>query len=485
MKSKLFLFLVLFAGQLHAQKQGQDLIDSLHSVEPAVVSDTGRLQLFIRLSDTYKSINPTKGIEYANKALALSQEKDRVRGKALAYKCLGMNYQYKAEYAAALKYYRLALDLVDKTPQDIGFYWSIISHIAVVYQEMGDYEKALEYHHRALEIDKQIDDQVNVGGDYGNMGIIYQEMKEYDKALEMDMQSLAVFQKINDKDGVAHNMGNIGNIYLAKGQYQKALEYDRQALDLFRELGDLRSLAINYGNIGEVYYTMATEARLGTHDYTARNMHLERAARYLDTAVRMSEGLGEMENIIEFSDYLSKVYEARGDYPAALALYKKYVLAKDSVYSLDNTYRIKTLQNEAELALKEKQVQIDKLELETKRNERFILIAALAAALLLLIYLIRVIAKQISRNRTLAEEKRKHLEHIQQQRSVLNELAHAQAHEVNGKVSTILGLTALFNKEDYTDPDNKTIIDGVDETATQLDSIVKEMIKKENRLHKQ
>jgi hypothetical protein len=89
--------------------------------------------------------------------------------------------------------------------------------------------------------------------------------------------------------------------------------------------------------------------------------------------------------------------------------------------------------------------------------------------------------QQKKRNIALAVEKEKHLARIAQQKKVMNSIAHTHAHEVSGQVSTILGLVSLFNNDDYADPDNKTIIDGIAQTAEVLDNVVKDMIKEENR----
>jgi len=65
----------------------------------------------------------------------------------------------------------------------------------------------------------------------------------------------------------------------------------------------------------------------------------------------------------------------------------------------------------------------------------------------------------------------------------MGDIAHRHSHEISGHVATILGLVEVFNSEDYTDPDNKTVLDGIGETAARLDLIVKDMIMKENQLN--
>jgi signal transduction histidine kinase len=75
-----------------------------------------------------------------------------------------------------------------------------------------------------------------------------------------------------------------------------------------------------------------------------------------------------------------------------------------------------------------------------------------------------------------------HEQNIRKQRSLLHEISYVQSHEVRGAVATILGLSQLFNTDDYADPDNETVMEGIRSAAYELDGIVKEIITKENNL---
>ena len=79
-------------------------------------------------------------------------------------------------------------------------------------------------------------------------------------------------------------------------------------------------------------------------------------------------------------------------------------------------------------------------------------------------------------------EQRKHLLRIEEQNTALREIAFIESHKVRGPVSTILGLEQLFNYDDYTDPLNKIIIEGISKTIRDLDEIVKEVVHKSNQI---
>ncbi len=79
-------------------------------------------------------------------------------------------------------------------------------------------------------------------------------------------------------------------------------------------------------------------------------------------------------------------------------------------------------------------------------------------------------------------EQRKHLLKIEEQNTALREIAFIESHKVRGPVSTILGLEQLFNYNDFSDPINKLIIEGISKTTKDLDLIVREVVRKSNEI---
>ncbi len=57
----------------------------------------------------------------------------------------------------------------------------------------------------------------------------------------------------------------------------------------------------------------------------------------------------------------------------------------------------------------------------------------------------------------------------------LEQFANVTAHNLRGPVATLLGLCSIFNKEDYNDPLNITIIQNIQESAVKVDSILKDL----------
>ena len=474
----------------HAQLQGQPLVDSLLKRLSSAPEDTFRIKLLNKLSDAYKTIDPGKGIEYGTQSLELAKALGSRRGVGAGYNVIGINYHYKSDYTRALEYYNKALTIFADDPVS-GPYGTLISHIGVLYQEMGNLDKALEYNFKALELDKKLGDSVNIGGDFGNIGIIYLLKRDYEKALEYDLKSMEIFEALGDKDGIAHNLGNIGNLYKEMGDYTKALDYDTRALQLFRELGDNGGVALNLGNIGGVYIAVVKQMDTtgsGNEMFTplgTRSIFVSKAIANLNESLDISRKIGQLDNIIEFAGGLYEAQLLAGNYKEALEAFQEHIQFKDSVYSQENRLKIAQLETQREAMLKDKQIQIERLEVAQKRNERIILTIALALSLAGLVVIVRKFRQQIAHNRQLAEEEKRHLERIEQQKMVMGDIAYTHSHEVSAHVATILGLVSVYNTDNYSDPDNKTVLDGVAQSAQKLDEVVKDMIQKENQINRE
>jgi DNA-binding NtrC family response regulator len=76
----------------------------------------------------------------------------------------------------------------------------------------------------------------------------------------------------------------------------------------------------------------------------------------------------------------------------------------------------------------------------------------------------------------LAEEK------IRTQNKKLLEIAFLQSHQIRRPIADILGLISIFNFDDPCDPENLEILTRLETTATDLDSIIREIVQKTNEI---
>jgi adenylate cyclase len=403
------LFMQVRITYCSAQRE-QAKIDSMLKMLPLSKEDTNKVNLLTSISGRYNTVDPDEGIKYGLQALALAQELGWKRGIAGANTSLGSDYQYKSDYPKAFEYDFKALHIYEESRDKRGVA-NLTRNIATIYQYEKIYTKVLEYELKALKIFEEIDDKQGISSTLSNIGIYYFFQHDYHKALEYDFKALKICQDNGLLSNVAAGLGNVGDAYLHLGDYANALEYSFKSLSLFEQLGDKYGRAIDLGNIGEIYLAAAKDStRSTTTDSVARfgkTANLRRAIVYLDKSISASKEIDQLDNIIEFSEYLSEAYELSGKYKEALAFYKQYTKVNDSVYSADNSMKIKQSEHIHELELKDKDIQIAKLAVAKKQNERVLFIAGICLLLIIIGIVLKNFISQKETNKLLKLEKKR------------------------------------------------------------------------------
>ena len=127
----------------------------------------------------------------------------------------------------------------------------------------GEYEKALEYLQRGLELAIEIDNKTNTWEISWNIGIAYCGLGLYDNSLEYLEQSLEIAHELGDPVGMVMalagreasftrlSLTEIGRTYRDMGDYEKALEYYEQSLEIRSERGAKRGEGVTLHLMGE------------------------------------------------------------------------------------------------------------------------------------------------------------------------------------------------------------------------------------------
>ena len=277
-------------------------------------------------SSSYSSIGglttKDKKIELEKLLLRFAKTKDNDIKLNLLYQITTI-YQDMGEYQKALEYQKKNLELTkeilgDKDPELAISY----NNISTIYQDMGEQEKALEYQKKALELKEEIlgGKNLELASSYNNISMIYQDMGELEKALEYQKKALELKEEIlGDKHpSLATSYNNISIIYKDKGELEKALEYQKKALKLKEEvLGDKHpSLATSYNNISLIYKNMG---------------ELDKALKYQKKALELQEEvLGDKHPNVAIS-YLNiaEIYFRNSDIKEA----KKYIDKSVNIFS--------------------------------------------------------------------------------------------------------------------------------------------------------
>lgn len=191
------------------------------------------------------------------------------------YNLIGWAYYKKGDHATARAQYGLALavgveDLPEQTlPRAETYYY-----LATLLNSAGEYQKAIEYHERSLEIKKALLglDHIEISNSYHNLGVVYYFTGDYDKALDHYNSALSIQLKNHGELHIknANSYNNIAMILNNKGDYEKAKTLYEKSIAIKEKLldPDHPSIGRGYNNLGAAYYNLKEYSKAIEHTET-------------------------------------------------------------------------------------------------------------------------------------------------------------------------------------------------------------------------
>ncbi|CAF3564336.1 unnamed protein product [Adineta steineri] len=236
---------------------------------------------------------------------------------AYYYNQLGYVRDYQDDYEKAIWYYGKALEIQQKTlPSNHPSLAISNGNIGGVFVNMGEYSKALSYYEKALEIQQKTlpSNHPDLGTSYNNIGSVYDSMGEYSKALSFYEKDLEICQKTlpSNHPDLASSYNNIGGVYVNMEEHSEALSYYEKALKIKQKTlpSNHPDLATSYNNNGSVYDNMGEYAK-------ALSYYKKALEIYQKTLPSNHPDLATSYNNI------GSVYDRMGEYSKALSFYEK------------------------------------------------------------------------------------------------------------------------------------------------------------------
>lgn len=340
----------------------------------------------------------------------------------LAYWYLGRVYRRKQDFAGADRFHRMALEEIEDIDKPY-LKASILSDLGVTQGMQGNYSGALEYFVEAYQIKTSAGlpfDQYLV--ELSNIAMVYNRMGEYDKALENTRLVLAHDLDRGDTVGVSKSYNTIGGIYTRKQQNDSALHYYSLATQWARWAKEVPSVSIGLLNQAEIYHVK------GQHDTSlllldealqlvstpypispieaifrliGKNHHalgnMDSAIYYSYKAMAMAQDAGINETLMEVYQGLYSQYLDLGNTDSALHYSNLYHAYKDSIYGEKRNSEYTQLRVQLETTEKEQAIALLEAEKRVSRLQtRNLVMGSIIAGLLALTIIIILISRRKS-----------------------------------------------------------------------------------------
>ncbi|MCB0758475.1 MAG: tetratricopeptide repeat protein [Flavobacteriales bacterium] len=264
---------------------------------------------------------------------------------------------------------------VDGDQRAIG---RLLRRKAVLFQLLGENDRALTVLYQALEVEKGRGEDLGLAEVLNHIGAIQHFQKNYEKAGDYYRRSGEIYQRLGLQRETAKYWNNMGSLYEDRGQPQNALVFHKHGLRIWETLQDTGWIGISDMHLGICQQQLGnwdsarTYLEASIRNLTGRNSELQLAVVYIIYGnneisaghprlalryCRMGLAMAEARHAKPFEqqacECLSKAYGALGDDGRALAMFRRSVALKDTLFGEARVQEMTRVEMDHEFAQRE------------------------------------------------------------------------------------------------------------------------------------
>lgn len=193
-----------------------------------------------------------EGLSLLKKSLSLWQDQGNSAEINSLHTDIGVIYNNLGEYQQALEYFLRAQAQADSLDWP---YRSAFSHtwIGYAHHQMGHHESAIHYLLKSLSLFSEFEIDANITNALHFLALAYEAIGNDQKAISHLERALRIHQSLDQKLGEALIQNNIGNIHIRNKDYDLAIKAYLKALKLMETLNAKIELATTFNNLASAF----------------------------------------------------------------------------------------------------------------------------------------------------------------------------------------------------------------------------------------
>jgi len=350
MKIPACLICLLFIASIaFSQKK---LVDSLSAALQLEQTDTGKILILYNLSFAYQESKPDSALLIAQQAYFMAKKANFIIGESWALNQMAVAYNNLGNFPKALGYYiqQLKIEEIRGIPENVAI---VYIDIAMLYEDAKDYKQAINYAKKADSIINTNKIEAYSMYSLQDIGEIYERENKLDSALFYTKGFYNKAVKANYPLAIGNALKELGVIYF--------------------KIGDLSNAAANYR--ASVPYLESSNDNSHTSESILGLAKIFEQTRQYDSATYYGKKSFDIASANQFqlksldaSQFLTSLYKQQKNIDSAFVFQEIFVKLKDSV---DSREKIKDVQNiTTEEELRQKEIAEQKLEELKDRREK-------------------------------------------------------------------------------------------------------------------
>ena len=360
--NKVILIFLIFFLKIYSYtpsfSQAPNQIDSLQRLLSKTKDSVSRADILYKLGISSYRVDPNRSIEYGKACLKIARDLEHMVLISNAYQVLCVSHLNLGDYDLAIDYALKEIEAAKKSGRNThiatGYH-----DLALVYDDIGEYQKSLANNFKALQLRRSLIDSTeqnlygyrSLGFSYNNIGAVYFSISKLDSALFYFKKGLEVRIIANHEYGIAESYTNMGFIYEHLGMLDSALYYGHKSLQIEKKINDLQGIANTYINLASANY---------------KKGNINEAKNFLDSSITIANEVYIPKRLLEAYDLYKDIHTDQGDYERALEFYEQYANLKDSVFNAEKANQIANLEIKYEAQRKESEIEFLKSETALK-----------------------------------------------------------------------------------------------------------------------
>ncbi|HLT54077.1 MAG TPA: tetratricopeptide repeat protein, partial [Flavobacteriaceae bacterium] len=276
-------------------------IDSLTIQLAFQNADSTKVETSIHLIKAlYQSKEYDQALKYINQTEKLTNTLNYSSGLADIFHLKAKIYSENGDYINAVNTYKKTKQLFLLAQDTLGVA-KVNSNIGLIEIERGNYKDGLQYSLSAIKELEKRNLKLELCSTYKNLATAYYKIQDYDKAIEFNVKNLEIEEELKHIEGMFSAYNNLANLYSMRKENRKAIEYYEKALNMpFSNNDSIR---------GEILPKLGGEY-LQFKDY-------EKASGYLVEGLQINRKLDNKEALLPTLNNLGKLNFEQNRYKLA------------------------------------------------------------------------------------------------------------------------------------------------------------------------
>lgn len=284
--------------------------------------------------------------------------------------------------------------VLDNSINDQSLKAKLLSRKALILDIQGDFEACIDNYHKALDLQKIVQDSSEMSFIYNNMGVAYYDRYRPNEAIEFYLKSARIDSSLGLIEDYIASMQNIGVIYSGQNKSKIADSIYNALIPLAKKAEYKSILTPLYANKSKLYilsndleyarnsidlaysYLMFSQdptspitlAVLKGNILLRQNKHHE-AIKMLNADSLLSLAAKFPEREMYIDELKAQLYFSAKNVDSALYYYDRFMGKKDSLLDIDTQSKVEEIRSKYKLAEKDKELAKAKAKDAQQKNE--------------------------------------------------------------------------------------------------------------------